>query len=330
MKFKRYMSNPVISRTPGSFYSIHAANPDILLFNKRYHFYFRGQAEEGHDQIGVAYSDINTFDGINWKMSSANPVIRVGRDPSDFDSGYILDPAAIELNGRVYLYYSSHNIAWRNWNIPSYIGLATSEDGTYFKKFLDNPIIEGTAPEVVKHNGNIYLFFQNKHSDGYFEIYCGQTPDGILFDKPADKVFGPSRVDGAFDRFSISTIRIWSEGDWFYMTYGGCPRFFDYPVAIGLARSKDLLHWERYPGNPILERGSPGTWDEGALWFATVLKKGPTYYLWYEGTGTGQGVESGENKDASRLCREEDYGSYADCSFSQIGLATYGGKMPDW
>ncbi len=114
------------------------------------------------------------------------------------------------------------------------------------------------------------------------------------------------------------------------MAYGGCDRYFDYPGAIGLARSHDLRNWERYPGNPILERGLPGSWDEGALWFATVLKVGHTYYLCYEGTGTGLGSETPEARKASRLCREEDYGGYAKTSFSQIGLATYEGRRPEW
>lgn len=114
------------------------------------------------------------------------------------------------------------------------------------------------------------------------------------------------------------------------MTYGGCDRYFDYPLAIGLARSPDLLHWERYPGNPILTRGEAGTWDEGALWFATVYKKGQTYFLWYEGTGTGLGLASAEARRLSQQCREEDYGGYAESSFSQIGLATFTGKLPAW
>jgi hypothetical protein len=84
------------------------------------------------------------------------------------------------------------------------------------------------------------------------------------------------------------------------------------------------------PGNPILERGRPGTWDEGALWFATVYKKDNFYYLWYEGTGAGMGVATPEAEAASRLCREEDYGGYGKTSFSQIGLATYRGDMPQW
>ncbi len=331
MKFERYDGNPIIPRTPGSFYSIHAANPDILPFKKRYHLYFRGQGEDRHDQIGVAYSDFDTFDGINWKMSPDNPVVPVSRVSADFDSGHILDPAAIAVNKHVYLYYTGYNISWNNWNRPSHIGLAISEDGIHFEKVDHNPIIEGTAPEVVAHNGRIYLFFQRKNSDGFFEIYCSQSRDGIHFDDwPPQKVFGPSNKKGAFDRFSISTVRLWSEDGWFYMTYGGCPRYFDYPVAIGLARSPDLLHWERYSDNPILERGLPGTWDEGALWFATVFKKGHTYYLWYEGTGTGLGQERPIAKEASRHCREEDYGGYAHSSFSQIGLAVFKGEMPVW
>ncbi|MCG8606615.1 hypothetical protein MJD09_16730 [bacterium] len=331
IKFERHRGNPVIPRTPGSFFSVHAANPDILPFQGKYYFYFRGQAEDGHDQIGVGCADPTEFDGINWQMSPDNPVIPVSKNPSDFDSGYIVDPATIELNGSVYLYYTGHSAAWSDWNIPSYIGLAISDDGIHFMKSPANPIIEGTEPEVVAHNGRIYLFFQRKNSDGYFEIYCCQSQDGICFDEqPPQRVFGPSNRTGAFDKFSISTTRIWSEGEWFYMTYGGCPRYFDYPAAIGLARSRDLLQWQRYPDNPILERGQPGTWDEGAVWFATVFKKDQMYYLWYEGTGTGMGLEKSEYKEVSRVCREKDYGGYGRSSFSQIGLATYVAEMPAW
>ncbi len=331
MKFQRFAGNPIIPRTGGTFYSVHSANPDILLFRDRYFFYFRGQGKDGHDQIGVAYASPQDFDGIHWRMYPGNPIIPVSQDPSDFDSGYILDPAAIELYGIVYLFFTAHRIDWKDWDIPSYIGLAISEDGIRFEKHAGNPIIVGTEPEVVLHEGRIYLFFQRKTADGYFQIYYSQSDDGIHFsEEPPHLVFGPSKQSGTFDQFSISTIRIWAEGDLFYMAYGGCDRYFDYPGAIGLARSHDLRNWERYPGNPILERGLPGSWDEGALWFATILKVGHTYYLCYEGTGTGLGSETPEARKASRLCREEDYGGYAKTSFSQIGLATYEGRVPEW
>jgi hypothetical protein len=115
------------------------------------------------------------------------------------------------------------------------------------------------------------------------------------------------------------------------MFYGGCSRWPDYPEAIGLARSRDLVNWERYPGNPVLERGTAGDWDEGALWFATVERIGGVYHLWYEGVGSDESLSGEARKEASRLCRNEDYGGYAETAFSQIGYALFQGSLiEDW
>lgn len=331
MRFQRHPHNPVIPRTPGSFYSKYAANPDLLFFHGKYHLYFRGQAEAGHDQIGVAIARPEAFDGVHWEMVPHNPILPVSADPAAFDAGHILDPAAVVLDGRVYLYYSAHRKDWHNWNVPSHVGLAVSDDGLHFEKHPGNPIIAGTAPEVVLHQGRVHLFFQRRAAAGNFEIYCCASADGVHFAAGSEQVvLRPAQQAGAFDAFSLSTVRIWQAEGWFYLAYGGCDRFFDYPVAIGLARSRDLWQWERYPGNPILRRGAPGSWDEGALWFATVHRVNQTCYLWYEGTGTGLGLESTAAQEASRVCREHDYGGYGQTSFSQIGLAIATESMPEW
>jgi predicted GH43/DUF377 family glycosyl hydrolase len=331
IRFERLREEPVIPRTPGTFYSVHVANPDLLFFREKYYLYFRGQAEDGHDQIGVGYAEPEHFDGIRWRMENKNPIIEVGPGKDDYDSGHILDPATLVLNGHVYLYYSAHHRDWKRRNVPSHIGLAVSEDGTRFNKSAHNPILTGTAPEALIHEGRILLFVQRRTADGYFEIWCCPSEDGIHFPEEAQrKVFSPSMEDGAFDRFSISTVRIFQEGDWYYIFYGGCPQFHDYPAAIGLARSRNLVDWERYPCNPVFERGEPGAWDEGAVWFATVHRSGPTCLLWYEGAGAGLGLDSKEAKEVSRRCREEDYGGYGRTSFSQIGLAAFQGDSLAW
>ncbi len=331
IRFYRFRNNPIIPRTPGTFFSIHSANPDFLKFENKYFLYFRGQDESGHDQIGAAFTTPDKFDGIHWEFYRENPVVKVSKNSKDFDSGYVLDPASIVIKGKVYLYYSGHRSDWNDWNIPSYIGLAFSEDGFHFEKFSRNPTIFGTAPEVICFNGLIYLFFQRKNSQGFFEIFCCPSEDGIHFvENDVKKIFGPSIKKENFDRYSISTVRIWREENWFFMFYGGCNHYFDYPISIGLARSQDLLHWERYPKNPILSRGYPGSWDEGALWFATVHKFGDKYYLWYEGAGTGFGLQTQKAMDASKICRENDYGGYKKIAFSQIGLATFEGDVKKW
>lgn len=325
--FKRFSDNPIIPRRAGTFYSIHVANPDILEFNNKILMYFRGQSDERHDQIGIAYIEPENFNGITWKHYEGNPVIKVSKDESAFDCRHIVDPASVIIDDKVFLYYSGHS-----YNGPACIGLAVSEDGFNFKKHDVNPVIEGAiAAEVVVKDGMVHLFYQRKLEKDVYNFYCTTSTDGVSFDTTKEKrVFTQSDSKGTFDEVSITTGRIWLEEDTYFMTYCGCDKFADYPLAIGLAKSKELFNWKRYPGNPIFKRGEAGEWDEGALWFGTVYKHKETYYMWYEGTGAGLGTDTEEAIAASELCRNSDYGGYADISFSQTGLATYSGDIPKW
>jgi predicted GH43/DUF377 family glycosyl hydrolase len=284
--------------------------------------YFRGQGKGNHDQIGIAYADRDKFNGVDWKVHPASPVIKVSEEKSDFDCRHILDPGCVEHEGKVFLYYSGHS-----YDKPAGIGLAVSEDSVSFKKtgcVLENAI----APEVVLKDGVFNLIYQRKNEKEIFEFYMCESRDGIHFDTNSEKkIFSPSGSKGEFDSHSVSTCRIWREKGMYYMIYGGCPVFADYPVAFGLARSEDLLNWERCPTNPVMARGKAGEWDEGAIWFGTVHKHGDTRYLWYEGTGAGLGTGTTQARQASELCRTKDYGGYANLSFSQIGMAVSKGDF---
>ncbi|MBN2558164.1 MAG: hypothetical protein JXB33_05345 [Clostridia bacterium] len=324
--FLRVGENPVIPRKPGTFHSMHAANPDILEFGGRIMMYFRGQGDELHDQIGVAWADPGDFNGINWKFYPKNPVIKVGTEQGCFDSRHILDPGSVIIDGKVFLYYSGHSEEH-----PAAVCLAVSEDGFSFEKWGGGAIVEkAIAPEVLVKDGAVHLFYQRK-TNGRFEFFCARGTDGFNFDIENEiRVFQASGIPGTFDEFSVSTCRIWQEDDEYFMIYGGGDRFDDYPVALGLARSMDLCNWKRYPGNPVLWRGEEGEWDEGGLWFGTVYRHGGTRYLWYEGAGAGLGTATEEARAASEICRNRDYGGYARFNFSQIGLAVHEGGMPVW
>lgn len=312
MIFIKHDANPIIPRKPGTFRSIHAANPDLLEFNDRAILYYRGQGDGKHDQMGLAWSEADDFDGVNWKHYDGNPIIKVSNNRDAFDSRHILDPGSVVIDGKVFLYYSGHS-----YDKPACLGLAVSDDGFNFKKH-EKPVIEGAiAPEVVVKDGIVHLFYQRKLKD-HFEMYKCTSTDGFTFDTENEMiVMMPSQ-----DIFSVSTCRIWQEEDSYYMIYGMCNRYDDYPEAFGLAKSYDLLNWVKYPGNPVMQRGVSGTWDEGAIWFGTVYKHEGKYYLWYEGTGSC-GIDSD-------TCRNKDYGGYAKTSFSQIGMAVYEGILPMW
>ena len=327
--FERASETPYIPRVPGTFFSVLVANPAVTEFGGETFFFFRGQDETGADQIGLWKTPTRVADGIAWQTQVPQPVIPVSNDPDAPDQSYILDPAVVVSGDSLFVYYTGKTAGAETF---STVSLAISTDGETFDKLETNPVLaDAIAPEVVLRDGTFYLFYQRLHPDRYWEVYVATSSDGVHFDVDNERrVFGPSREAGTFDAHSVATVRILEEDGVSYMTYAACRRYLDYPESIGLARSRDLVTWERYPGNPIFERGAPGTWDEGALWFAEVQKVGGRYLMWYEGTGTGLGLASDVAREASRRAREEDYGGYRTTSFSQMGLATFEGSLGDW
>jgi len=328
IQFDRLSPEPFVARTPGTFHSRLVANPAVTEFKGRTYFIFRGQGETGHDQIGLWYTPTETADGLDWATRLPVPIIPVSDRADARDNNHILDPAAIVVGNSLFVYYT----AKATTGSPDYsICLATSTDGSTFTKVMQNPLVSGViAPEVVHHDGRFHLFYQRHHPDDYWELFLATSTDGITYDVANERrVFGPTRVAGTFDSHSIATARLVREGDFWYMTYAATTRFLDYPESIGLARSRDLVSWERYPGNPILKRGPEGTWDEAALWYPTVRRLGGRYLLWYEGAGTGLGVANETARAASRTARENNYGGYLQISFSQIGIAEFHGDLSD-
>ena len=54
---------------------------------------------------------------------------------------------------------------------------------------------------------------------------------------------------------------------------------------IGYATSTDGINWEKYIGNPVLDLGAVGTWDESEVMHPSVVYDGSTYHMWYNGYG---------------------------------------------
>lgn len=325
--FTKFGNGPILPRKENTFYSMYTANPDILEFHNQLFFYFRGQGASRHDQVGVATTTKEKFDGIHWDTIHPEPVLRVSSDPDGYDNNHILDPATMVWDGKVYLYYSSHSLQLPHVVSVS-VSLAVSEDGIHFTKREANPIIpDAVVPEVVIKDGKVYLFYQRwtEGSEGVSKLYVCTSEDGIHFDTSTEKLI----MEPEAGCHSISTNRIFEENGWYYSFHGLNEKHKDYPESIGLARSQDLYHWEK-SSKIVISRGEPGSWDEGALWFATVYKDKGRYYLWYEGTGTGNGRTTPEAIAASDRARAESYSGYGTTSFSQIGLATFDGNLKDY
>ena len=274
--------NPVIPASGNTWKSCWTANPDILAHCGKTLLYYRGNGvlpgtgDARHDRIGVAEIKSVSSDTIALiELADGKHIVDVGEDGA-FDDAHVLDPACIEFNGTVWLYYSAVG------NGPDSVGLATSTDGTHFVKH--GKIMDGRAPDVVVKDGKIFMLYQKRDSQDRYEFFVAHSSDGIRFDTVSDTAVFAHSEGRAWDSHDVVTPRLLQDGDEYFMIYGGSSYLIDQPDYFGLARSPDLIHWERHPGNPIFGCGPKGSEDGGAIWFPALMETEESFVLLYEGS----------------------------------------------
>jgi hypothetical protein len=106
------------------------------------------------------------------------------------------------------------------------------------------------------------------------------SPDGIAWTMdPANPVINPGE-SGEWDDESLDGGPVVYDGTQFKMWYAG---WSDGDSDVGYATSPDGSIWTKYPGNPVMEHGPPGSWDDTWLQPATVLVEDGTYRMWFHG-----------------------------------------------
>jgi hypothetical protein len=211
---------------------------------------------EGIKQLGYATSP----DGVHWTRSEKNPlcpghwvedvmVVRGG-------DGYTMFAEGAD-DGDAVLLTSPDGLDWQ-WRGP--ITVRTADGAHDVKKPC------GT-PTAWVENGVWYLFYER--SD--LGVWLATTSDPLsrvwtnVQDEPV-LALGP----GAYDAAQIALDQIVKRDGVYFAFYHACavgePRVWNTDVA----RSADLIHWEKYSGNPLITDKSSGV----------VVPDGPGYRLY--------------------------------------------------
>jgi predicted GH43/DUF377 family glycosyl hydrolase len=100
-------------------------------------------------------------------------------------------------------------------------------------------------------------------------------------------VFNPGPA-GSWEDESISGPYVLFDGSTYHMWYAGND---GKNTRIGYATSSDGIAWTRYEGNPVMDKGSAGSWESVGVWPDCIYFDGSTYHMWYGG-GDGTSIES--------------------------------------
>jgi len=81
----------------------------------------------------------------------------------------------------------------------------------------------------------------------------------------------------------------------YYLYYHAVGGGGSYQLGVAIA-DHPLGPWKKYEGNPILEVGPEGSWDDMHVACAYIIKeKADKFYMWYSGKGSGRDKELGRN-----------------------------------
>ena len=89
-----------------------------------------------------------------------------------------------------------------------------------------------------------------------------------------------------WERDCLEAPTVCRRGEDLYLFYAGA--YNNEPQQIGVARSRDAVHWTRLSDQPFLANGAPGTWNSSESGHPGVFvdDDGQTY-LFYQGNDDG-------------------------------------------
>ncbi len=214
----------------------------ILIEDGVYKMWYTGYTEDSETKyLGYATSD----DGINWSRYSDGPI---------FSEKWTEDMFIIKDGGMYYMYAEgTHDIAH----------LLTSSDGVHWVEQGDLVILDTSGepipppygtPVVWIENGKWYLFYE-RHDDG---IWLATSEDKKTWRNVQDEAV-INKGPGEYDEGAVAANQVVKYEDQYYLYYHASSSLdWADPNTISLwtsnvAVSTDLVHWEKYPENPIVE-----------------------------------------------------------------------------
>lgn len=148
--------------------------------------------------------------------------------------------------------------------------------------------------------GMVYTGYDHRYRDrrgygavGHPRIGLAWSDDLRHWEKdPRNPIFGPWEGAGGYDRAGAAGPLIWQEDGLYHLFYFGTTAegYEAGRKTMNLAISRDLVDWERFSGNPVIEPGGDG-WRRDAIWHPHLQKVDGIYYLFFNASGVVDGHE---------------------------------------
>lgn len=238
VSFTPYKGNPVFKGTDTNTWDRTIRERGyILLEDGKYKLWYTGYNKKDSDpkSLGYATSD----DGIQWKRYPSNPI---------FSEKWTEDVFVQKVNEKYYMYAEGKNdIAHL---LTSDDGINWQEQGDLIIRKVNGDTISGPygTPNIFIEKDIWYLFYE-RNDEG---IWIAESDDHRTWtniqDEPVLKR-GPEK----YDQKMLAANQVVRFRDRYYMFYHATAEDGTGIWTSNVAMSEDLMHWIKYPGNPVIQ-----------------------------------------------------------------------------
>ncbi len=270
---------PVLEPGPaGTWDSSDVLNPSVIRWKGGYLNLY-----SGFDGRAWHTGDAGSPDGVHWTKRGRV----LSPDGSGWESGYIAaNGSAIAAGGRIRYYYQAGGHGGQD-GPPPQIGLAESSDGATFTKHAKPVLTTGpymswdergvSDPYVILAGGRFYLFYTGLDRARRQRLGVAESSDGVAWTKLlSNPVLDPGGF-GEFDENGLGEPAVWASHGYYWMLYTGRDRAEH--RRIGLARSRDGVHWTKLP--LVISGAQP--WDSMVVCDPTVEPASAGVRVWFGG-----------------------------------------------
>lgn len=251
--------------------------------------------------ISLLFCVSTIFGQTQWTKYANNPVLTKG--PSNWDNIAIGQPTCLIENDTIKMWYVGVGI-----DMKARICHATSMDGINWTKYNNgNPVLNVgnpgewdsgwlDAPEIVKSPTGYFLYYYGDTIQQSAEINSSYgvatSPDGINWTKySGNPVLIKGNLPDWDGKWIESPAVIYDNvSSTFKMWYNGVAT--NWLIKIGYATSPDGFIWTKYNGNPVMDVGTGGSFDDMWLGTPAVILRNNTYEMWYSGFSSISGFDT--------------------------------------
>jgi beta-1,2-mannobiose phosphorylase / 1,2-beta-oligomannan phosphorylase len=177
---------------------------------------------------------------------------------------------------------------WVSWRPKQSVAITESKDGINWKP---PEIVLAPSPEtgweddinrpVVVHRADGYHMWYTGQANGRSSVGYATSSDGRQWVRQSGE---PAlKPELPWEGVAIMCPHaMWDAGEKLWKMWYSAGTQYE-PNAIGYATSADGLHWEKYPGNPVLAPDARNEWEQNRVAAAQIIRVKEWYYAFYIG-----------------------------------------------